>query len=125
MRRILVAFGWAVLGAAAAGSAAAQQGPAGETVTITASVVDLSCKYVQNASGPDHKMCAQTCADKGQPLGLLTSDGQFLLPVNAGMGAAGENARLKAFAEEKVTVTGKVIKRGGVNAILIDKITKA
>ena len=101
MRRILVAFGWSLLGSAAAVPLAAQQTPAGETVTITADVVDLSCKYVQNASGAEHKMCAEVCADKGQPLGLLTADGQFLLPVNAGMGAAGENARLKPFVEEK------------------------
>jgi hypothetical protein len=56
-------------------------------------------------------MCAETCADKGQPLGLLTSDGQFYLPVNNGMGAPGENGRLKPFAEQAVKVTGKIVER--------------
>lgn len=91
-------------------------------VTMTAQVVDLSCKIVNNASGKDHVQCAQVCADKGQPLGLLASDGTFYVPVNAGMGAAGENARLRAHAEQTVTVTGKVIRRAGMNAIVIEKI---
>jgi hypothetical protein len=107
---------------------AAQRGAApdqGETVTLTAQVIDVSCKFIQNASGADHKMCAEVCADKGQPLGLLTSDGRFLLPVNAGMGAAGENARLKPFAEQNVRVTGKVQKRAGLEVIVIEKIAKA
>jgi hypothetical protein len=126
MRRLLSLATAGLLGSAVAAPLAAQsQDRAEETVTITADVVDLSCKYVQNASGVQHKMCAEVCADKGQPLGLLTADGQFLLPVNGGMGAAGENARLKPFAEEKVTVTGKIIRRGGVNAIVIEKISKA
>ncbi|MGQ0816315.1 MAG: hypothetical protein ACT4O1_17945 [Gemmatimonadota bacterium] len=109
----------------AAAQAQTKAQPVGESVTLTAQVVDLSCKFVQNASGADHKMCAEVCADKGQPLGLLTSDGQFLLPVNAGMGAAGENARLKPFVEQNVKVTGKVIKHGGFDAIIIDKIAKS
>lgn len=102
----------------------AMAGTPGETVTLTAQVVDLSCKFVQDASGPDHRMCAQVCADKGQPLGLLTADGQFYLPVNAGMGVEGENARLRPFAEEQVTVTGKVLDRGGMKTILIETVAK-
>lgn len=103
-----------VVGASAilvARPAAAQA--AGETVTINASVIDLSCMVVNGASGDDHRMCAQTCADKGQPLAFMTADGQIYMPVNAGMGAEGENARLREFAEQEVTVTGKVIDRGG------------
>jgi hypothetical protein len=64
-------------------------------------------------------------ADKGQPLALLNADGQFYLPVSNGMGAAGGNARLREFAEQNAKVTGKVIERGGVKAIIIEQITKA
>jgi hypothetical protein len=112
----------AVIALGIASRASAQQpGPA---VTLTAQVIDLSCKFVQDASGPEHRMCAEVCADQGQPLGLLTADGQFYLPVNAGMGAAGENERLKPFAEQQVRVTGRVIDRGGVKAILIESVAR-
>ncbi len=97
----------------------------GQTVTFTADVVDLSCKIVNNASGPEHVQCAQVCADKGQPLGLLTTDGKFYVPVNAGMGADGENKRLRPLAEQRVRVTGRVITRAGMNAVVIEKIAKA
>ena len=129
MKRLLTAIGAAVLALAIGHPAAAQEAgkaaDAGETVSITAQVVDLSCKIVNDASGQGHQACATACAEKGQPLGLLTSDGQFYVPVNAGMGADGENARLKAFAEQTVKITGKVITRAGMKAIIIEEITKA
>lgn len=129
MKRLLTAIGAAVLALAIGQPAAAQEAgkaaDAGETVSITAQVVDLSCKIVNDASGQGHQACATACAEKGQPLGLLTSDGQFYVPINAGMGAEGENARLKAFAEQTVKITGKVITRAGMKAIIIEEITKA
>ena len=128
MRKIFLGIAVATLGLATPSLAAAQargKAPEGKAVTLTANVVDLSCKVVNNASGPEHLQCAQLCADKGQPLGLLTADGTFYVPVNAGMGAPGENGRLKPFAEQTVKVTGRVINRAGMNAIVIDKITKA
>lgn len=129
MKRLLTALGAAVLALAIGQPAAAQEAgkaaDAGKTVSITAQVVDLSCKIMNDASGAGHQACASACAEKGQPLGLLTSDGQFYVPINAGMGAEGENARLKGFAEQTVKVTGKVITRAGMNAIIIEEITKA
>ncbi len=126
MRRLVLTLVVSAIGMLAAEPAAAQAPQAtGRTVTLNASVIDLSCKVVNGAGGAEHRACAQTCADKGQPLALMTADGQIYLPVNAGMGAAGENARLKAFAEQEVTVTGKVIERGGMKAIVIEKIAGA
>jgi hypothetical protein len=40
------------------------------------------------------------------------------------MGAAGENERLKPFAEQQVRVTGRVIERGGVKAILVESVAR-
>lgn len=127
MRISLVTSFTVLLAAAAPSPAAAQQmnAPQGKAVTLTATVVDLSCKIVNNAGGADHMQCAQVCADKGQPLGLLASDGTFYVPVNAGMGADGENKRLRPLAEQKVTVKGTVIERAGMKAIKIDQISKA
>lgn len=121
MGAVMMAAGYMAPPVAKAQAAAAE----GQTVTFTADVVDLSCKIVNNASGPEHVQCAQVCADKGQPLGLLTTDGKFYVPVNAGMGADGENKRLRPLAEQRVRVTGRVITRAGMNAVVIEKIAKA
>lgn len=55
----------------------------------------------------------------------MTADGEIYMPVNGGMGADGENARLREFAEQEVTVTGKVIDRGGMKAIVIESLAGA
>ena len=111
-----------------ASSAQAQQGamkmemPKGTVKTITGTVIDVSCKFGQGLAGADHKMCAGICADRGLPLAVLGDDGKLYLAISAGMPGDAQNARLKEFAEGKVTVTGKVFMAGGANAIEIDKI---
>lgn len=125
MRRFALPFIAVAIALVAARPAAAQEAAGEDATTITATVIDLSCSIVSDQGGEQHRMCAQKCADMGQPLALMTSDGQILMPVNTGMGAPGENERLKEFAEQEVTVTGKVIDRGGVKAIVIDNVTKA
>ena len=94
----------------------------GHEVEFTATVVDLSCKVVFDLSGDDHRMCSQVCADNGVPLGLLSDNGTFYLPVSAAMPGKGGNALLKNHAEHKVTVKGKVIERGGMNTIIIESV---
>ena len=94
-----------------------------EDVELTAQVVDLSCKLVYDLSGDMHRECAQVCADKGVPLGLLTTDGTFYIPVSAGMPGSGDNERLREFAERTVTVRGKRITRAGMNSIIIESVS--
>jgi hypothetical protein len=128
MNRILRTFAGAVaLAIFATGALSAQERPGRETardITLTADVVDLSCKVVHNLSGADHRMCAQVCADNGIPLALF-ADGQVYLPVSMGMPGTGANEQLKPFAEQKVTVRGKVIDRGGIKSIVIEEIKAA
>jgi len=116
----------AALSLAGAGTAAAQgmQAPKGTQRTITGTVVDVSCKFGQGLSGSDHRMCAQVCADKGIPLAILGSDGTLYLPTSAAMPGDGQNARLKEFAEQRVTVTGTVFPAGGANVIQIASIQR-
>lgn len=94
-----------------------------EDVEFQAQVVDLSCKLVYNLSGDMHRECAQVCADKGIPLGLLATDGTFYVPVTMAMPGTGDNARLRPFAERTVTVKGKSIKRAGMNSIIIESVS--
>ena len=121
-----------VLAAGVAGSRTpvqAQQGPAmkapaGTQRTITGTVVDVSCKFGQGLSGAEHKMCSEVCADRGIPLAILTDDGRLYLAISASMPGEAQNARLKEFAESRVTVTGKVFTAAGASAIQIEKIGK-
>ena len=68
-----------------------------ENVEFQAQVVDLSCKLVYNLSGDMHRECAQVCADKGIPLGLLSTDGgrkdHRAHPAEARAGGAGRCVR--------------------------------
>ena len=115
---------------ASAGSALAQQPmartqhPKGTERTISGTVVDVSCMFGLGLSGDSHRMCAQVCADKGIPLAILGSDGKLYLPTSAAMPGDGQNARLKDFAEQQVTVTGVVFPAGGANAIQIATIQR-
>ncbi|TFH60382.1 MAG: hypothetical protein E4G90_09980 [Gemmatimonadales bacterium] len=99
--------------------------PEGKEVTITGTVIDVSCKFGQGLSGAEHRMCSQVCADKGIPLAILGSDGKLYIPTSASMPGEGSNARLKEFAELEVTVKGKAFMAGGATAIQISSIKKA
>jgi hypothetical protein len=128
MRKILGTLAsLAMFAVLATGTLAAQERPGRESaqdVTLTADVIDLSCKIVHDLSGDDHRMCAQVCADRGIPLALFV-DGQVYLPVSMDMPGTGANEQLKPFAEQKVRVTGKVIERGGMKSIIIEEIRAA
>jgi len=99
--------------------------PPSRDATVTGTVVDVSCKFGQGLSGPDHRMCAEVCADKGIPLAILADDGTLYLPTSAAMPGDGQNPRLKPFAEQRVTISGKVFDAGGAKAIQIASIRKA
>jgi len=125
-KNLLVVTGALFLAVAGVSSAAAQETgeAAKKDVTITADVIDLSCKLVHGLSGPDHRMCAQVCADKGIPLALY-KDGEVYIPVSQGMPGDGSNELLRPFAEQTVQVKGKLIERGGMKAIVIEDIKKS
>ena len=99
--------------------------PKGTQRTVTGTVVDVSCKFGQGLTGANHKMCAEVCADKGIPLAILGDDGKLYLATTAAMPGDGQNAKLRPFAEQKVTVTGKVFDAAGASAIQIDRIVAA
>ncbi len=102
------------------------QTPKHVEASVTGTVIDVSCKFGQGLTGvKEHRMCAQVCADKGIPLAILGDDGVLYIPTSAGMPGDGQNDRLKEFAEEKVTISGKVFEAGGAKAIQIDNIKKA
>jgi hypothetical protein len=105
-------------------AAQAMQHPKGTQRTISGTVVDLSCRFGQGLSGDSHRQCAQVCADRGIPLAILGSDGKLYLPTSTAMPGEGQNAQLKQFAEQQVTVTGTVFDAAGANVIQIATIRR-
>ena len=108
-----------------ASAQAQMESPKYEVQTISGTVVDLSCKFGHGLSGADHRMCTQVCADKGIPLAIIGTDGKLYLPITADMPGSSSNDQLKEYAEQEVTITGKVFSAGGASAIRIDKIKKS
>ena len=99
--------------------------PASTQVTITGTVVDVSCKFGQGLAGPDHKMCAEVCSDRGLPLAVLGDDGKLYIPASPAMPGDPQNAQLKPYAEKRVKISGKAFAAGGAQAIQITSIAAA
>jgi hypothetical protein len=47
----------------------------GKAVAVTGEIIDISCYLQVGKHGDKHKDCGQKCARNGQPIGLLTEDG--------------------------------------------------
>jgi hypothetical protein len=93
---------------------------AAKVQAVQGEMLDMACYMNNEEKGAKHAKCAEMCVKGGSPLGLLTKDGKVYLLVN-------DHENEKAFAEAKLlaganaTVTGKVVSRGGVQAIIVGK----
>src|SRR5262247_1525113 len=70
-----------------------------EPITVKGEVVDLACYLSKGSKGKRHKTCAELCAKKGLPLGVLNEAGDVYLlienhddpgPYDTAKGLAGE-----------------------------------
>ena len=98
-------------------------------VSVTGEVVDMQC-YISGAmgksTGPEHKECATNCAKGGIPLGILDEKtGNLILTGQTKNAMKGANEMLRDFIAERVTVTGRMVEKGGVKLLLISKVAKA
>jgi hypothetical protein len=91
--------------------------------TYTGEVLDLSCYIKSGAKGADHAQCAKSCVKSGQPMGLLTKEGDVLLL------AAGSDKEkievLKDLAGEMVEVQGKESERDGITMVVVSDAKKS
>ncbi len=94
---------------------------AGAEMTVTGEVVDLWCYLDSGARGADHKACAIACMNAGNPVGIADAKGDVYVAMGAKDMKPGKDV-LKDKMAETVTVTGKVIKKGGVQAIYISSV---
>ncbi len=94
-----------------------------KTEDVSGELVDMACYMNEEGKGEKHAKCAEMCVKGGSPLGVLTKDGQVYLLVN-------DHSNEKGFAEAKLLaganakVTGKLVNRGGVQAIVVGKAEK-
>ena len=92
-------------------------------VTLQGEVVDLACYMGHEARGPKHQDCASLCIKGGAPIGLLTGNGTVYLLVEDHMNKdAYQN--LKELAAQQVNVEGSAPKRGGLQAVIVEKVSK-
>ena len=91
----------------------------GKKVTLTGEVLDLVCYFKDPAKGqgPDHAKCAQKCIHGGLPAGLKVGKKVYLL---LGSGHDVVSKKVGKFGGKQATITGKLIKEGGLPAVLVE-----
>jgi hypothetical protein len=91
--------------------------------SISGEVVDLSCylHHPETSKGPSHQKCAETCAKKGLPMGILTDDSQVYVLLEDHENPKGYAAALQAVAKT-ITVEGKKVNQGGMNGIVVEEV---
>jgi hypothetical protein len=91
--------------------------------SISGEVVDLSCylHHPETSHGASHKKCAETCAKKGLPMGLLTDDKQVILLLEDHENPKGYAAAIDS-AAKTITVEGKKVTQGGMNGVVVESV---
>jgi hypothetical protein len=51
----------------------------GKVATLTGEIIDFSCYLQLGKHGEKHRTCGQGCARNGQPIGLLTENGEMYM----------------------------------------------
>lgn len=115
--------GWVIglVGAVALAGA----GPAVAGDKVTGEVVDLSCylPHPTTSTGAGHRKCAETCAKKGLPMGILTGEKQVYLLLE-------DHDNPKAYATaigkaaQQATVEGETVNLGGVQGIVVQSVVE-
>lgn len=103
------------------GSQVANGQPKGERVTVKGEVVDMWCYLEGGDRGPAKKQCATMCAKAGNPIGLLDEKGNLYLTAGLKDHQPAQTLLLGKMSQE-VTVSGTLVKKGGVQMIYIDTV---
>ena len=115
---LVVLFGLLTL---ALGDEAAKK-PAAKAVTVKGYVLDSACAFTKGLKKPISAECATACAKGGSPLVFLTAAGEIYWPISGDTPSTEQNSKLLPFAGQNVAATGKIFKRGGSEAMVIDHV---
>ncbi|MDA0747463.1 MAG: hypothetical protein O2954_13165 [bacterium] len=95
-----------------------------EKAHIVGEVIDVVCYVRMDARGEKHIKCAEFCADKGSPLGILDEkSGQIYLVFPEGHG--NPNEKVLSYIGKRVDVVGKVSTKGGLKGIAVETVSAA
>ena len=89
-----------------------------DKVTVSGEVLDLTCYLSHGAKGGEHRACAQMCAKKGLPIGLLTESGEVFLLIEDHDKPEAYDA-LKPLAGGRAEVVGKKFSKSGMSAVMV------
>lgn len=95
--------------------------PKGKEVTVRGEVIDLWCYLEGGDHGADHKDCAVTCAKAGNPIGILDAKGNVYVAMGIKDHQPGREVLIDKMAET-VTVSGTLVKKGGVQVIYVKSV---
>jgi len=95
--------------------------PKGERATVRGEVVDLWCYLEGGDRGPEKKQCATACAKAGNPIGILDAKGNLYVAAGLKDHQSAQTLLVDKMSDE-VSVTGTVVKKGGVQMIYIDTV---
>ena len=95
--------------------------PKGDKVTVNGEVVDLWCYLEGGDRGPAKKACATACATAGNPIAILDTAGNLYVAAGLKDHQPGKTLLLKRMSSD-VTVTGTLVKKGGVQMIYVDSV---
>lgn len=122
LRRLtLIALGAAALH----GSGPARAAEPSSRVRVTGELVDTWCAVsgIMYAYGSAHHQCAVWCAVGGIPVSLRTEDGTLYMVLRLEADASAVAApRLVTIASHQVTAEGDLLRRDGVNYLLVDQV---
>src|SRR2546422_4405106 len=119
-RRILCVISVAVVALVLTVRTAIAQ-PKGEEVTVKGEVIDLWCYLEGGDHGADHKDCATMCAKAGNPIGILDDKGNIYVVMGLKEHQSGKELLSDKMAET-VTVSGTLVKKGGVQVIYFKSV---
>ncbi len=94
----------------------------GTETTFVGRVVGLACYLGHGTVGDSHRECALTCAKAGIPMAILDENTQTLYLPLAKDHHQAANTELMPFVEMEVRVTGTVVEKDGMKAILLESL---
>ena len=102
------------------------QSPAAAETTLKGEVVDMHCYVTRHGGegrGADHAGCANSCINRGVTPGFVASDGKLYLLFDEKPVSVKE--KIAGLAGQQVTLTGTIVERDGVRAILFKSVESA
>ena len=92
--------------------------PLGPNRVARAPRINMACYLTKGSKGAAHKACAQMCAKKGVPIGVLTDGGDVYLLLDDHNNPDPYDAA-KKLAGEHAEISGKKFSKQGVASIVV------